>query len=164
MRRGEILACSLVRKQALLSCIVPLGFVLLALLNVLPGAFAKTVQRSAGIAPPIDNSQGQDFCNRVWSKISSKWLLADGNNQVTLTCVLDAKGNPQDITVKSSPQCEAAQVSANQAFNDAQPFGPPPNLKGSNGEVKVTVTFNSRVDPHGDSSSSGQVRVEPVSR
>jgi TonB family protein len=152
-------------KKTLSSRIFPLGFVLLALFNalVLPCGLAKTVQRSARTAPAVDNS-GQAFCNRVWSKISSKWLLADGNNQVILTCVLDAKGNPQDITIKSSPQCEAAQVSANQAFNDAQPFGPPPALKCSNGEVKVTVTFNSRVDPHGDSSSSGQVRIDPVSR
>jgi|GEM_PF-2283423 TonB family protein len=124
------------------------------------GAHAQTKARPAVKRAPVSNPGAQAYCAQVWNRISHKWFLPDGNNRVTLTAVLDAQGNPEDMQATSSPKNDQAEAAAVQAFNDARPYGAIPKL-GTN-KAKMTVTFVSKADPHGESSSSGQVRIDPL--
>lgn len=123
-------------------------------------AQAQSKARPAVKRAPVSNPGAQAYCAQAWNRISHKWFLPDGNNRVTLTAVLDAQGNPEDMQATSSPKNDQAEAAAVQAFNDARPYGAIPKL-GTN-KAKVTVTFISKADPHGESSSSGQVRIDPM--
>jgi hypothetical protein len=65
----------------------------------------------------------------------------------------------ESMQVASSPKSAEAEASAQAAFDKAKPLDALPT-----GMTKATVVvvFNSKSDPHGDSSSGGSVRLDPV--
>lgn len=99
------------------------------------------------------------YCSRLWSKIANKWYLADGNNHVTLTAVVDGGGNVESVNLASSPKCAEAENSAQNAFEAVKPLE---SLPSGISKAKVVVSFNSKVDPHGDSSSNGSIKIEAL--
>lgn len=107
-----------------------------------------------------DNSPAlKAYCGRLWNKIVPHWYVPDGNNLVTVTAIVAADGNVESVTTISQPKCPEAENSAQAAFEHAKPLEAIP---GGIARVKVSVTFKSKADPHGDSSSSGSVQIDPV--
>lgn len=101
----------------------------------------------------------RSYCNQTWSKIISKWLLADGNNHVTITSEVSSDGSLGDLAVTSSPKSAEAEAAAINALQESKPLN---LLPSGMSRAKITIVFDSKADPHGDSSSSGSVRLDPI--
>ncbi len=99
------------------------------------------------------------YCGRVWAKVAGKWLVPDGNNHVVLTTELASDGSYGDISVTSSPKNQEAEAAAMTALDQSKPLDLLPT---GMARGKMTITFDSKADPHGDCSSSGSVRLDPL--
>lgn len=99
------------------------------------------------------------YCGKVWSNVSSKWLVPDGNNHVVITTELASDGSYGDMSVTSSPKNQEAEAAAMTALDQSKPLDllPTGMTRG-----KMTITFDSKADPHGDCSSGGSVRLDPL--
>lgn len=105
---------------------------------------------------PIYNA----YIARLRGKIANNWFLPDGNNHVVITAVVNADGTTGEVNIVSTPKDPPAEAAATEAFTKGQPFEPLP--KELNGAGKLVVTFDSKVDPHGDSSSNVTFRLDPM--
>lgn len=101
------------------------------------------------------------YCSAVWNKLQNNWQLADGNNHVTLTAPISSDGSLGDISVESSPKNSDAEAAAMSALERSKPLNLLPS--GMNAG-KIKIIFDSKADPHGDSSSGGSVRLDPVNQ
>jgi TonB family protein len=110
-------------------------------------------------APSTDAAAGQAYSARLWNRILSQWNYPDGSNHVTLSAVVVADGTVESLQVTSSPKSVEAEASAQAAFDKAKPLEALPT---GMPKATVVITFNSKSDPHGDSSSGGSVRLDPV--
>ncbi len=109
--------------------------------------------------PANDAGAGRDYSARLWNRILNQWDYPNGNNHVTLTATLAADGNVESVQLSSSPKSAEAEASAQSAFDKAKPLDALPKGMTS---AKLTILFNSKSDPHGDSSSGGSVRLDPI--
>lgn len=122
--------------------------------------------QAAPAKPQAKQSSGANFTgaynaylNRLRAKVLNNWNPADGRNRVTLQATVAGDGTVGDIVLKSTPNSQAAEQSANAAFAQAQPLealptGSPP--------ARLIFSFESYSDPHGESSSNLQARLEPI--
>jgi len=110
-------------------------------------------------APVADAAAGRDYSARLWNRILNQWNYPNGNNHVTIVATVSGDGNVENVQVTSSPKSTEAEAAAQAAFEKAKPLDALP--KGMTA-AKVTMLFNSKADPHGDSSSGGSVRVDPI--
>ncbi len=119
------------------------------------GATKKLIRQT----PSTDAAAGQAYSARLWNRILSQWNYPDGNNHVTVTAVVTADGNVESMQVASSPKSAEAEASAQAAFDKAKPLDALPT---GMSKATVVIVFNSKSDPHGDSSSGGSVRLDPI--
>lgn len=115
----------------------------------------KTVTRSGGAS----EASIKAYCNHVWQKLNNNWIVPDGNNHVTLTAAISSDGSIGDMSAVSTPKNNDAEAAALTALERSKPLDLLPTGMASG---KLTVTFNSKADPHGDSESGGSVRLDPV--
>lgn len=101
------------------------------------------------------------YCSQVWGKLQNNWQLPDGNNHVTLSGPIDSDGSLGEISANSSPKNGDAEAAAMSALERSKPLNLLP--KGM-ARGKITIIFDSKADPHGDSSSGGSVRLDPVNQ
>lgn len=133
--------------------------------NAVQAAPAKTATKSSKPAVKIQTggpskAAVESYCGHVWNKIYSKWILPDGNNHVTLTAEIGSDGSLGDISANSTPKNAEAEAAAMTALDQSKPLDLLPSGMNSG---KLTINFNSKADPHGDSSSGGSVRLDPIS-
>lgn len=143
-----------------LTCLLASVIVLTPLLSAEAAPAAKGAPKKLiRQTPSTDAAAGQAYSARLWNRILSQWNYPDGNNHVTVTAVVIADGNVESMQVTSSPKSAEAEASAQAAFDKAKPLDALPT-----GMTKATVVvvFNSKSDPHGDSSSGGSVRLDPI--
>ena len=126
---------------------------------------------TVGAAPakaPAGKSGGHDarmeaafnaYLNKVRSKVVNAWLMPDGKNHVVLTATIGSDGAVTEIAVSSTPSNPQAEQSSSDAFNQTQPLDPLPAGAES---AKLSLTFDSTVDPHGDSNSNVSAKIDPV--
>lgn len=127
-----------------------------------------TMPQRASAAPPAKKKPGKNYnsgeCNAYLSRLSGRlennWLMPDGRNVVTITAVLNQDGSTGDVSIKSSPSNKGAESSANEAFVKAQPFESLPTSAGAT--AQLIVVFDSKADPHGDTSSSVKATLGPA--
>jgi len=112
--------------------------------------------------PPAVNLSNQynAYVNKLRGKILNVWDYPSGKNHVVLEATVGNDGSVVGVVLKSTPKSNEAEQSANGAFAQVQPLealpaGTPPN-------VKITLTFDSSADPHGDSSSSLGAKLDPI--
>jgi hypothetical protein len=106
--------------------------------------------------PP--NPQLGAYLNRLSSKAYRNWYLPDGSNHVSITADLQADGSSNNLQATSSPKSEPAEQAALDAFGKVTPLDAlPPGVKPG----KLTVNFDSKADPHGDSKSNITARFDP---
>ncbi|CAN5604801.1 hypothetical protein BH11CYA1_BH11CYA1_42100 [soil metagenome] len=113
------------------------------------------------VKPASDSGAGQAYSARLWNRIlsSGNWNYPDGTNHVTLTAVVLADGNVESSQIASSPKSAEAESSAQAAFDKVKPLDALPT---GMTKATITLTFNSKSDPHGDSGSGGSVRLDPI--
>lgn len=147
-------------KMRNLNCLLASLIILSPLLAAQAAPAAKnTAKKLIRQSPSTDAAAGQAYSARLWNRILSSWNYPDGNNHVTLTAVVVADGTVESMHVTSSPKSPEAEASAQAAFDKAKPLDALPT---GMPKATVVITFNSKSDPHGDSSSSGSVRLDPV--
>jgi TonB family protein len=124
-------------------------------------AIAKPAAKAAAPAKSASNAALQSafnaYLDNVRNKIDKNWYVADGKNHVTLTMDLSADGSVTNLNITSSPSNTTAEQAASDAFNQAQPLGA---LPGGTQQIKLTLTFDSTADPHGDSNRSIGAKVD----
>lgn len=98
------------------------------------------------------------YLARLRPKLANHWILADGKNHVEIKAVMHTDGSLSDVEVTSTPNNVLAEQSANEAFAASQPFEPLPS---SVTKGRLSVIFDSSADPHGDSTSNINLRLEP---
>lgn len=118
--------------------------------KVQPGKGCGTAVASSGA---IFNS----YIARVRPKVENNWYLADGKNHVVLSVTVAADGSVTDLALTSSPTNTQAEQAATDAFNKAQPLE---SLPTGTGPVRLTMTFDSFADPHGDSNRNLSLRMD----
>ena len=146
-------------KVTLLSCLTIISL-------LYPGAPAPAKSKAK---PAVSSAKGtvradasgalRNYSARLWNKILPNWIYPDGNNHVTLTATVGADGNVESLSADSQPKNAEAETSAQTAFERSKPLD---SLPAGIAKARITVIFNSKADPHGDSSSSGSVRVDPL--
>ncbi|GEM_PF-2326086 len=100
------------------------------------------------------------YLTRLRAKVLPHWDFPAGRFHVVLVAEVNADGSVGQVKVTSSPASEAAQRAADAAFAQAQPLEPLPPQ--SPPRARVTISFDSSYDPHGDSQSSVSARMEPL--
>ena len=143
-------------------------FVFLIALNFLvcTAAPAAPPHRPAGrpnTAGPAQNAAltqaTNGYLGRLRGRLQKNWFLADGNNRVEINAVVAQDGSIDKVEVISTPKNDAAETSASDAFSKSQPFEALPSGVQS---AKLILVFHSNVDPHGDSNSNIDSKLEPV--
>lgn len=119
---------------------------------------AKPAQRQSG--PNLNTAAINNYLSNLRDKLDQYWELADDRNRVTLTATVAADGVASYINVSSTPSNKAAEQAANEAFAKAQPMGGLP--AGAGERVKLTITFESYADPHGDSNRNIITKMDPM--
>jgi hypothetical protein len=123
-----------------------------------------------GTAAPAGQATaaGHDFSaaykaygDRLRAKLYNKWLIPDGKNRVTLSAVLATDGTVSNMSLASSPHDTQAEQAANDAFNQSQPLE---SLPSGSPAAKLTLTFESTADPHGDTKSNLSMMLEPINQ
>jgi hypothetical protein len=88
------------------------------------------------------------------------WEATDGKNTVVLETEIDPNGAISEIKSSNSRAGDIAIQAAKMAFEKVQPLEALPISQKAKG--KLTVTFTSSVDPHGDSTSNIMTRIDPL--
>ena len=91
----------------------------------------------------------------------SNWheLMQDGKNHVVVTALVNADGSVDNIQIVSSPKNNSAEQAGNEAFAKSQPLE---SLPAGTPQAKLTMTFDSFSDPHGDSNSNIYTQIVPI--
>jgi TonB family protein len=105
------------------------------------------------------NAAYTGYINRLRSKLDSKWYLADGHNHVVICVNVDPNGSVTNLNIASTPSNTQAEQAANDAFNQTQPLEV---LPGGSPPVKLSITFDSVADPHGDNSRQISAQIDPL--
>ena len=135
-----------------------------AIAQVKAAAPGKTAPKR--VAPPRSgqfqrlpaNPQLGTYLNKLSSRAFRNWYLPDGNNHVSISADVQPDGSSANLQAVSSPKNEAAEQAAMEAFNKLIPLDPLPTGVKSG---KLTVNFDSKADPHGDSKSNITARFDP---
>jgi hypothetical protein len=97
------------------------------------------------------------YSQKLWNRILPNWIYPDGTNHVTLTAVVANDGSVESVALSSQPKNTEAESSAQTAFDRIKPLSAlPTGLT----KARITVVFDSKADPHGDSSSNGSVHID----
>lgn len=128
-----------------------------------PSSFAKPLPAKPQAAASANDSQeSQAFLSNLRARVLNNWLLPDGNNVVVLEATITPNGDVLEVKTSDSRADSLAIEAATSAFEKAQPVGHLPMKYHS--DCKLTLTFNSKVDPHGDSTSDLNSRLDPISQ
>jgi hypothetical protein len=111
-------------------------------------------------APASSNQQLSNYLVRLRGKLLRIWEPTDGKNTVVLEAVVDPSGAVSDLKTSNSRASDIAIQTATTAFEKVQPLEPLPTSAKSPG--KLSITFTSAVDPHGDSTSNIMTRIDPL--
>jgi hypothetical protein len=98
------------------------------------------------------------YINTLRGRLANKWFLADGNNHVILAATIAADGSVTNLDLTSTPKNPAAEQAASDAFNGCQPLQALPGTCAA----RLTLTFDSTADPHGDSTSKLGGKIDPL--
>jgi hypothetical protein len=143
-------------------CTVILKFAPVVLISVfVVSSLSCAIAAPPAKRPPAVNLTGSynAYLNKLRAKILSSWSPAEGKNKVILQAVVGNDGSVSDLTLKSTPPNPQAEESANAAFAQAQPLEP---LPANSPNARITLTFDSFSDPHGDSSANLGTRMDPI--
>jgi hypothetical protein len=127
-----------------------------------PARKAAPAARKPGAAPANNGASTaamNGYLNRLRGKLLNNWTMPDGKNHVVITAIMNNDGTVESFDTKGSPATNEGTQAANDAFAKVQPFEALPS--GIN-KAKVTLTFISTADPHGDSSSNVTTEMLPI--
>lgn len=145
--------------------LIKISILVFALCLNLTAALAKPAP-AAHKKPPVATSKGSNaantaYVNRLRGRLMNNWheLMQDGKNHVVITALVNAVGSVENIEIVSSPKNNSAEQAGNEAFAKSQPLEPLPT---GTPKAKLTMTFDSFSDPHGDSNSNIYTQILPI--
>jgi hypothetical protein len=130
------------------------------LLAILPASASPVLKKTQVIHKTISDQASQVFLGNLRARILHNWLAPDGKNTVVIEATVSPEGVVLSSTTAASQADSLAIAAATTAFEKAQPLGHLP--AGYNSNCKITLTFASTVDPHGDSTSNLTSRIDQV--
>lgn len=116
----------------------------------------STMPQKSSLAPAYNA-----YIGALRAKVDNNWYLADGRNKVIIALHVAPDGSVTDLDITSTPKNSEAEQAASDAFNKAQPL---PALPAGSPPVKLTLTFTSTADPHGDNDRDISGLIEPVAQ
>jgi hypothetical protein len=143
-----------------------------SLLNNFPGGLERQVLGAPVAQGKSAKAQGvqrhyanpdrslQSYLSALRAKLLRVWEPTDGKNIVILEAVVTPQGGVSDIKANRSKANDVAIQSATMALEQVQPLEPLPNTV--RGNSKLTLTFSSQVDPHGDSTTNINTEIAPI--
>jgi hypothetical protein len=137
--------------------LAPALLILVVSAGLIPAAVAAPPAKKP--APINLTAPYNAYLNRLRGKVLATWAPAEGKNHVILQAVIGTDGSVSDLTLKSTPANTAAEEAANAAFAQAQPLEALPS---NSPDARLTLTFDSTSDPHGDSSANLGTRMDPI--
>jgi TonB C terminal len=116
-------------------------------------SLAAPVEKKHSAPGPQTSTAGKAYLNNLRQSLLKNWELIDGNNTVILEGIINLDGSISELRSTSSSNTNALAIeSAMSDVERCKPLPPlPSNYKHS---CKLTLTFHSTVDPHGDSDSN----------
>lgn len=129
--------------------------------NAKPAANARPAAVTPKSAPtnPALTAAYNSYINALKSKIEKTWNYPDGKNHVALSILVAQDGSVSDLKLSSTPNSPTAEQAANDAFNQAQPL---PALPASSPPCRLTITFDSNADPHGDTKGHFFIKLDAL--
>jgi len=121
---------------------------------------AKPKATTTKRAPATSNAQLGSYLMRLRGKLLRIWEPTDGKNTVVLEAVVEPTGAVRDTKTSNSRATDIAIQTATIAFEKVQPLESLPISEKN--PAKLTITFVSSVDPHGDSTSNIMTRIDPL--
>jgi hypothetical protein len=121
---------------------------------------AKPKATAVKRAPATSHPQLGPYLVRLRGKLLRIWEPTDGKNTVILEAVVDPPGTVREVKTSNSRASDIAIQTATMAFEKVQPLESLPISEKN--PAKLTITFTSSVDPHGDSTSNIMTRIDPL--
>ncbi|HEY9677401.1 MAG TPA: TonB C-terminal domain-containing protein [Drouetiella sp.] len=127
-------------------------------------ATAKPAARPAGHAAPASGASNKGtaanvaYLTRLRGKLMNNWNPPSGKNHAILTTTVNADGTVGDVALSSTPKSADAEIAASEAFAKSQPLEALPG----GGQSKLTLTYESNADPHGDSNCNIYTQITPI--
>ncbi|HEY9773580.1 MAG TPA: TonB C-terminal domain-containing protein [Planktothrix sp.] len=144
---------------------IAVAILLISLVQLAVSSSAAPQKRTApSKSGPSSAALGQAmgaYLNRLRPKLMNNWMVPDGNNTVTLIVTVEPDGSASEVQMSSKPKNEPAETAAASAFSKAQPLEALPS---GVPQSKLTLSFISNADPHGDSSSNILTRLDPIAK
>ena len=133
--------------------------VLLVLCTMPPTLATPPPKKTQATRASVD-SESQSFLANLRARVLNNWLLPDGKNVVVLEATVNTNGDVAEVKTGESKADPLAIEAATNAFDKAQPLGHLPSKYHS--DCRITLTFTSDVDPHGDSTSNLTSAIDQV--
>ncbi|MBY0356396.1 MAG: TonB C-terminal domain-containing protein [Candidatus Obscuribacterales bacterium] len=126
-----------------------------------PTRTAKPAATKQSNVNPVLGAAYTAYVNNLQPKIGRTWNYPDGNNHVVLSVTVAADGSVSDLKVTSTPNNVAAEQAGIDAFNQAQPLAA---LPANSPPCRLTITFDSNADPHGDAKAKYYVKLDALTQ
>jgi hypothetical protein len=147
------------------SHLMTIFFGLALVLGAMPSTLAypqeKKAKTTTSTSTAGDNRESQAFLANLRARVLNNWLLPDGKNVVILEATVNGNGDVLEVKTSESKADALAIEAATNAFEKSQPLGRLPSKY--SGDCKITLTFTTNVDPHGDSTSDLTSRIDQIS-
>lgn len=120
-----------------------------------PTTVVHTVRRPTAQTDAAFNA----YLDRLRAKLLHSWTVPDGKNHVVVTSTVGIDGSVTEVSVTSTPSNAVAEQAASDSFHGAQPLESLPN---GHTASRLTCTFDSNADPHGDFTSNVGLHMDPI--
>jgi TonB family protein len=107
-----------------------------------------------------NDAESQSYLANLRGRVLNNWLLPDGVNTVVIDATVTPNGDVLDTSTSRSTGDANAIQAAMDAFNKSQPLSHLPTKY--KGNCRITLTFTSKADPHGESESNLDSKIEPL--
>lgn len=117
-------------------------------------------RRSTHVTPP-NSPAAAAYLNKLRQSLLKNWELIDGKNTVVLEGIVSLDGSISEL--RSTSTAETNPLAVESAMNDVERCKPLPALPSCfKQSCKLTLTFHSNVDPHGDSDSNLTTEIAEI--
>ncbi len=124
-------------------------------------SLAVPVKKQHAAVITHDSPAARAYLNNLRQSLLKNWELIDGKNKVVLECIVNLDGTMSEL--RSTSASETSPLAIESAMNDVEKCKPlPPIPSCYKHSCKLTLTFNSTVDPHGDSNSDLETEMTEI--
>lgn len=116
----------------------------------------STAPAKTTVSPALAQAY-KSYVGNLQPKIGKAWNYPNGKNHVVLSVMIASDGSASELNLSSTPKNTEAEQAANDAFNQSQPL---PALPSDSPPCRITITFDSSADPHGDAKANFYIKLD----